>query len=88
MNVNIHSRANGNINDNVNEKQKDGNDGNGNGNENPNELNYNTEDSTNSDENGLAERVGMLQQQLKQDISNVVDNKAYTADNPSMGGHH
>ena len=60
---------------------------NNNENENSNGLNGgNMSDNNGNDGNRLAESVGMLQQQLKKEISNAVENKAYTAENPSMGG--
>ena len=46
----------------------------------------NTNEKNGNDGNSLAEQVGMLQQQLKKDISNAVENEAYTVENPSMGG--
>ena len=46
----------------------------------------NNNNNKNNDGDRLAESVGMLQQQLKTDISNVVENKSYTVENPSMGG--
>ena len=47
--------------------------------------NKNIDGSKNKDRLGI--KVGMLQQQMMAGISSVVDNKAYTTDNPSMGGN-
>ena len=49
-------------------------------------VNNNNNNNNKDDGDRLAESVGMLQQQLKEDISNVVENKSYTVENPSMGG--
>ena len=39
----------------------------------------------NSNDKGIVQRINILQERAKDGIEKLVDNKAYTAENPSMG---